>query len=288
MHRTYVGAVERGERNLTLATVERYAERIGVTPLDLLTEQSPRRDAQTPTHLTDTTKTRNNRTHEVIPVLRRGRELSDGFSETNRLGNHPKAPRHSLLLALPAALQRRRDTELCFASSINSSLVAAHKMLGTPLPEACCLTGAMRVSTLVNPCPAAFPRPTGRSCPMASSTVDGEAWSPYDDHHPDLAMPPRLDACPPRGSRPSTGQSTARRPSPYRPPGDGDLTRQHTQHDPDLGLRTEHRWSPRDTSSCPQTPSLASTTSPPESLTRETSPSNQTPSSPRGKRPKPA
>lgn len=41
MHRTYVGAVERGERNLTLATVERYAERIGVPPLDLLTEQSP-------------------------------------------------------------------------------------------------------------------------------------------------------------------------------------------------------------------------------------------------------
>ena len=41
MHRTYVGAVERGERNLTLATVERYAERIGATPLDLLTEQSP-------------------------------------------------------------------------------------------------------------------------------------------------------------------------------------------------------------------------------------------------------
>ena len=41
IHRTYVGAVERGERNLTLATVERYAERIGVPPLDLLTEQSP-------------------------------------------------------------------------------------------------------------------------------------------------------------------------------------------------------------------------------------------------------
>ena len=41
IHRTYVGGVERGERNLTLATVERYAERIGVTPLDLLTEQSP-------------------------------------------------------------------------------------------------------------------------------------------------------------------------------------------------------------------------------------------------------
>ena len=131
-------------------------------------------------------------------------------------------------------------------------------------------------------------RSYARSCPMASSTVDGEAWSPYDDHHPDLAMPPRLDACPPRGSRPSTDQSTARRPSPYRPPGDGDLTRQHTQHDPDLGLRTEHRWSPRDTSPCPQTPSHASTTSPPESLTRDTSPSNQKPSSPLGKRPKPA
>lgn len=32
MHRTYVGAVERGERNLTLATVERYAGRIGAPP----------------------------------------------------------------------------------------------------------------------------------------------------------------------------------------------------------------------------------------------------------------
>ena len=41
IHRTYVGAVERGERNLTLATVEHYAERFGVTPLDLPTEQSP-------------------------------------------------------------------------------------------------------------------------------------------------------------------------------------------------------------------------------------------------------
>ena len=41
MHRTYVGAVERGERNLTLATVERYAGRIRAPPLELLTEQSP-------------------------------------------------------------------------------------------------------------------------------------------------------------------------------------------------------------------------------------------------------
>jgi uncharacterized HTH-type transcriptional regulator in smaI restriction system 5'region len=37
MHRTYIGGVERGERNLTLATVERYAEAIGLDPLDLLT-----------------------------------------------------------------------------------------------------------------------------------------------------------------------------------------------------------------------------------------------------------
>lgn len=37
MHRTYIGGVERGERNLTLATVERYAEAIGLEPLDLLT-----------------------------------------------------------------------------------------------------------------------------------------------------------------------------------------------------------------------------------------------------------
>ena len=37
MHRTYFGGVERGERNLTLATVERYAEAIGLDPLDLLT-----------------------------------------------------------------------------------------------------------------------------------------------------------------------------------------------------------------------------------------------------------
>jgi transcriptional regulator with XRE-family HTH domain len=38
VHRTYMGAVERGERNLTLKTVERMAERIGVEPLSLLVE----------------------------------------------------------------------------------------------------------------------------------------------------------------------------------------------------------------------------------------------------------
>jgi transcriptional regulator with XRE-family HTH domain len=36
VHRTYMGGVERGERNLTLKSVERIAERIGVEPLALL------------------------------------------------------------------------------------------------------------------------------------------------------------------------------------------------------------------------------------------------------------
>ncbi len=35
-HRTYMGAIERGERNLTLKTVERIAERLGEEPLTLL------------------------------------------------------------------------------------------------------------------------------------------------------------------------------------------------------------------------------------------------------------
>jgi transcriptional regulator with XRE-family HTH domain len=36
VHRTYMGGVERGERNLTLRSVERIAGRIGLDPLDLL------------------------------------------------------------------------------------------------------------------------------------------------------------------------------------------------------------------------------------------------------------
>ncbi|MBV9485475.1 MAG: helix-turn-helix transcriptional regulator [Frankiaceae bacterium] len=36
VHRTYMGGVERGERNLTLRSVERIAARIGVEPLSLL------------------------------------------------------------------------------------------------------------------------------------------------------------------------------------------------------------------------------------------------------------
>jgi transcriptional regulator with XRE-family HTH domain len=35
-HRTYMGDIERGERNLTLKTVERIAERLGKEPLTLL------------------------------------------------------------------------------------------------------------------------------------------------------------------------------------------------------------------------------------------------------------
>jgi transcriptional regulator with XRE-family HTH domain len=36
VHRTYMGGVERGERNLTLKSVERLAETLGVDPLELL------------------------------------------------------------------------------------------------------------------------------------------------------------------------------------------------------------------------------------------------------------
>jgi transcriptional regulator with XRE-family HTH domain len=36
VHRTYAGGIERGERNLTLKSVERIAECLGVDPLDLL------------------------------------------------------------------------------------------------------------------------------------------------------------------------------------------------------------------------------------------------------------
>lgn len=36
VHRTYMGGVERGERNLTLKSVERLAERLGIEALELL------------------------------------------------------------------------------------------------------------------------------------------------------------------------------------------------------------------------------------------------------------
>lgn len=36
LHRTYIGAVERGERNITLESLERIALALGVAPADLL------------------------------------------------------------------------------------------------------------------------------------------------------------------------------------------------------------------------------------------------------------
>ena len=36
VHRTYIGGVERGERNLTLKSLERIAATIGADPIDLL------------------------------------------------------------------------------------------------------------------------------------------------------------------------------------------------------------------------------------------------------------
>ncbi|MFC8936019.1 helix-turn-helix domain-containing protein [Rhodococcus sp. NPDC057135] len=38
VHRTYMGGVERGERNLTLQTLERMADILDVEPLSLLRE----------------------------------------------------------------------------------------------------------------------------------------------------------------------------------------------------------------------------------------------------------
>ena len=40
-HRTYIGGLERGERNLTLKAVERIAALIGIDPLTLLEEPDP-------------------------------------------------------------------------------------------------------------------------------------------------------------------------------------------------------------------------------------------------------
>lgn len=40
VHRTYMGAIERGERNLTLRSVEQIAETLSLDPLELLRDQS--------------------------------------------------------------------------------------------------------------------------------------------------------------------------------------------------------------------------------------------------------
>jgi transcriptional regulator with XRE-family HTH domain len=42
IHRTYVGGLERGERNITLKTVERIAGALGVDPAELLSEPGGR------------------------------------------------------------------------------------------------------------------------------------------------------------------------------------------------------------------------------------------------------
>jgi transcriptional regulator with XRE-family HTH domain len=42
VHRTYMGGIERGERNLTLKTVEKIAARLDLEPLALLTPDSQR------------------------------------------------------------------------------------------------------------------------------------------------------------------------------------------------------------------------------------------------------
>jgi transcriptional regulator with XRE-family HTH domain len=39
VHRTYLGGIERGERNLTLRSLERLADQIGLDPLSLLTAE---------------------------------------------------------------------------------------------------------------------------------------------------------------------------------------------------------------------------------------------------------
>jgi transcriptional regulator with XRE-family HTH domain len=39
LHRTYIGAIERGERNVTLKTLGQIAEGLGVTPIDLLKQK---------------------------------------------------------------------------------------------------------------------------------------------------------------------------------------------------------------------------------------------------------
>jgi transcriptional regulator with XRE-family HTH domain len=39
LHRTYIGAVERGERNITLATLDTIAAAFGVSPAELITRK---------------------------------------------------------------------------------------------------------------------------------------------------------------------------------------------------------------------------------------------------------
>jgi transcriptional regulator with XRE-family HTH domain len=45
LHRTYVGSVERGERNVTLSTLEAFSAALGVSVQDLLKRKSTRDDS---------------------------------------------------------------------------------------------------------------------------------------------------------------------------------------------------------------------------------------------------
>lgn len=40
LHRTYVGELERGERNLTLGTVERICAALGVDPIQMMSDSN--------------------------------------------------------------------------------------------------------------------------------------------------------------------------------------------------------------------------------------------------------
>ena len=44
LHRTYVGSVERGERNVTLSTLETFAVALGVSVPELLTKRAIKED----------------------------------------------------------------------------------------------------------------------------------------------------------------------------------------------------------------------------------------------------
>jgi transcriptional regulator with XRE-family HTH domain len=52
LHRTYIGALERGERNVALLNVLRLSQALGVRPADLLPSSPPRGGASpTPTRV---------------------------------------------------------------------------------------------------------------------------------------------------------------------------------------------------------------------------------------------
>jgi len=48
VHRTYMGGVERGERNLTLRSLESMCERIGTDPVAMLQENAQESSAGVP------------------------------------------------------------------------------------------------------------------------------------------------------------------------------------------------------------------------------------------------